>query len=329
MDSEADVDLSPQDSDYDGAWKEALRLHLPDFLAKFFAAVHAAIDWNAPLEWRDKELSQILGQAGSRNRRVDLLAKVSLLSGEPQWILLHLEIQSSSEPEFAQRIALYNSGLFWTLQQRVVTLAVLADLAPEWRPCEDRFQLADFESCLRFPICKLVEKLEGEWREDLSLPVQVARAQIAALRTAGDPEGRFRAKRQLVHSLYQAGYNSEQLRELFRLIDWMMHLRSDWEARFRADLAAYEERTQMPYITSVERLAKAEGKAEGKAEAGVGILLRLLGRSCGPLPEDVTARIGRLSYPEIENLSEAVLAFRTTEDVRRWLDANTAKPTPE
>ena len=109
------------------------------------------------------------------------------------------------------------------------------------------------------------------------------------------------------------------------MIDWMMHLRSDWEARFRADLAAYEEQTQMPYITSVERLAKAEGKAE----AGVGILLRQLRRICGPLPEDVTARIGRLSYPEIENLSEAVLAFRTTEDVRKWLDANTATTTPE
>ena len=100
MGEDADVEVSPQDSDYDGAWKEALRLHLPDFLAKFFPAVHAAINWNAPQEWRDKELSQILGQSGTRNQRVDLLAKVSLLSGEPQWILLHLEVQSSSEPEF-------------------------------------------------------------------------------------------------------------------------------------------------------------------------------------------------------------------------------------
>ena len=68
MDSDITGELSPQDSDYDGAWKEALRLHLPDFLAKFFAAVHAAIDWHAPLEWRDKELSQILGQSGSGNQ---------------------------------------------------------------------------------------------------------------------------------------------------------------------------------------------------------------------------------------------------------------------
>ena len=74
----------------------------------------------------------------------------------------------------------------------------------------------------------------------------------------------------------EAGYNVEQVRELFRLIDWMMHLRDDWEQRFRTDLAAFEEQTQMPCIMSVERLAKAEGKAEGRAEGGIGVLLRQL-----------------------------------------------------
>ncbi len=87
----------------------------------------------------------------------------------------------------------------------------------------------------------------------------------------------------------------------------------------------------MPYITSVERLAKAEGKvegkAEGKAEGGVNILLKILRRVCGPLPEDVEARVRRLSYPEIEVLSEALLAFRTLDDLRTWLDANLAKST--
>ncbi len=62
-----------------------MRLHLTDFLASFFPAVHDSIDWSAPLEWCDKELSQVLGQAGSRNKRVDVLAKVSLRSGQPQW----------------------------------------------------------------------------------------------------------------------------------------------------------------------------------------------------------------------------------------------------
>src|SRR5512145_1592475 len=89
-----------QDSDYDGAWKESVRQHLGEFVAKYFAAICGAIDWGRPVEWYDKEVSLVLGQAGSRNKRVDLLVKVWLLSGEPLWVLLHWEIQSGPEPGF-------------------------------------------------------------------------------------------------------------------------------------------------------------------------------------------------------------------------------------
>jgi hypothetical protein len=181
--------------------------------------------------------------------------------------------------------------------------------------------VGDFESRLQLPGCKLIDKLKGEWKDDLSLPVQVARAQIEALRTAGDPEGRYRAKWQLVRNLYRAGYNAEEVRELFRLIDWMMHLRADLEQRFRVELAEFEEQMTMPYVTSVERLAKTEGKTEG----GAGVLLRLLKRVYGPLPEAVEGRIRSLSYPDLEALSEELLAFRTLDDLGAWLDAHVSE----
>jgi hypothetical protein len=135
-------------------------------------------------------------------------------------------------------------NLFW--HSPIVTLAVLADLREGWLPTEDRFQLADFESLTRFPVCKLIERLRTDWQNDHSLPVQLARAQIAALRTAGDPEGRYRAKWQLVRNLYEIGYNAEQVREMFGLIDWMMHLRRDLEQRFKQELDQFEESLQMP-----------------------------------------------------------------------------------
>ncbi len=75
--------------------------------------------------------------ASYAHKRVDLLVKLWLHSGESQWILLHLEIQSASESGFERRIAKFNSGLFWTFDQRVVTIVVLADLEADWRPSED------------------------------------------------------------------------------------------------------------------------------------------------------------------------------------------------
>ena len=218
-----------QDSDYDGAWKEALRRFLREFLAKYFPLVYTAVDWTCEPEWCDKELSQVIGQSGKRNRRVDVLVKVRLRNGQEQWILVHLEIQSSHEEGFASRISLYNAGIYWICQRRVLTLVVLADLQRGWVPDEDVFQVGPFESRLKFPVCKLIDRLETDWRDDDSPPVLVARAQIEALRTAGDPEGRYRAKRSLVLGLYDLGYNEEQIREMFVLLLTCSNLAQTWE----------------------------------------------------------------------------------------------------
>ena len=106
----------------------------------------------------------------------------------------------------------------------------------------------------------------------------------------------------------------------------MMHLRADLEQRFRVELAEFEEQMNMPYVTSIERLAKAEGRTEGRtegrAEGGAGVLLRLLRRVCGPLPEETAGRVRSLPYPELEALGEELLAFRTLDDLGAWLDAH-------
>jgi hypothetical protein len=172
------------DSDYDGAWKEALRDHLPEFLEKYFPTEYAVIDWRCQPEWFDKELSQVLGQSGRRNREVDVLVKVRLLNGDEQWVLLHLEIQTSHEEDFAVRLARDNHGLHWVFQHRVATLVILADLRRGWRPNEDAFQMGTFESRVKFPVCKLIEKLDTEWLGDNGLPILPG----LKLRRYGPPE---------------------------------------------------------------------------------------------------------------------------------------------
>jgi hypothetical protein len=300
------------DSDYDGAWKDALRNHLAEFTEKYFPREHAEIDWRYLPEWFDKELSQVLGEAGRRNREVDVLVKVRLLSGREQWILLHLEIQTSHEEHFAARLSCYNAGLRWIFRRGVATLIVLADLRRNWRPDEDVFQLGGFENRTKFPVCKLIEKLDAEWQSDDSLPVLLARAQIDALQTAGDAEGRYRAKWRLVRGLYDLGYNAQKVREIFRLVDWMMHLRIDLEEQFRKELSDFEEQSKMPYVTSIERLARAEGRAEA--------YLAQLAKICGSVPQAYESRIRGLSLEQLQKLGEDLLEFRSLADLERWLE---------
>ena len=324
-----------QDSDYDGAWKEAIREHFPAFIQVYFEGLYGLIDWSVEPEWCDKELSQVIGMPGERNKSVDLLVRITLLDGTRQRLLLHLEVQSSYEDGFAYRLSRLNSGLFWTLRQRVITAAVLADLRAGWIPDKDVFQVGEFKTFTSFPMCKLIDRIDTDWKSDNSLPVQLARAQIAALRTAGDPEGRYLAKWQLIRNLYDLGYSANEVRELFRLIDWMMHLRSDLEERLMNEVTELEEELDMPYVTYIERTAEErgrklghdvgrqegwrDGRQEGWREGASSLILEILAMQHGELPAQVKRTITELESESLQQLDRDRTRMNSLADIQDWL----------
>ena len=99
-------------TDYDSPWKEALDGYFEAFLHLLFSEAHADIDWNRGYESLDKELQQVVHDAESGRRLVDKLVKVWLKDGREQWVLIHVEIQTAEDAEFAQRMYVYNYRLF-------------------------------------------------------------------------------------------------------------------------------------------------------------------------------------------------------------------------
>jgi hypothetical protein len=53
------------------------------------------------------------------------------------------------------------------------------------------------------------------------------------------------------------------VRELFRVIDWLMELPPALNTIFWQDLDKIQEERRMPYITSIERLGRREGMCKG------------------------------------------------------------------
>jgi hypothetical protein len=98
----------------------------------------------------------------------------------------------------------------------------------------------------------------------------------------------------------------------------MMHLRVDLEQQFRRELDAFEDEQKMPYVTSIERLAKAEGFSEGLAE---GLLMPLAGL-CGPLPEETEKRVRGLTVAQLQQLGKDLVRFKSLADLDRWLEEN-------
>jgi hypothetical protein len=177
-------------ADYDEAWKEFIDGHLEAFLACFFPAVAAAVDWTRPFEFLDQELRELFHDTAVKSFRVDRLVKVQRREGGEQWLLVHLEIQSFGEENFALRIYHYNHGIHRARGIQPVSLVVLADLDPDWKPCEYVHEELGCGTRFRFLTCKLLDEME-RLADDHRLPAVAAKAQIEALRTTGDPASQF------------------------------------------------------------------------------------------------------------------------------------------
>lgn len=100
--------MNERQSDYDGAWKEALEQYFPEFMAFFFPQAYAGIDWSMGYEFLDKELQKVTHDAELGRRRVDKLVTVQRNNGGEAWVLIHVEVQSQREDEFAKRMYVYN-----------------------------------------------------------------------------------------------------------------------------------------------------------------------------------------------------------------------------
>jgi hypothetical protein len=133
--------------------------------------------------------------------------------------------------------------------------------------------------------------------------------------TKRDKPNRKEWKLRLIRGLHEAGYNQDDVLNLFNFVDWLLGLPKALEVEFWQELQAYEEEHKVPYITSVERIGYDRGKSE---EAQV-FLLRLLTRKFGSISDVVLNHISALSLEQIESLGEALLDFGSIDDLTKWL----------
>jgi len=84
--------MSPEADQYDTPWKEAVERYFPEFMAFYFAAAHAQIDWTRGYTFLEQELQAIVRDAELGKRYVDKLVQVHRRSGQEDWIYIHLEV---------------------------------------------------------------------------------------------------------------------------------------------------------------------------------------------------------------------------------------------
>jgi hypothetical protein len=282
----------PKDNDdFDGPWKEALQVYLPFFLTFFFSDIHADVDWDRGYQSLDKEFQQIARRAKVGKCLADKLFKVWLKDGGERWLLIHIEIQGEYEEGFAQRMFDYNVAARQLYNQTVVSLAVLCDERRAWRPTTFSYGQWGCKMELTFRMAKVLDYVEDtvalEKSDNPFAAVVLAHWQTR--QTRQDPLTRQQWKLRVVKGLYQRNWTKEDIRQLFRLIDWMMALPEPFEKAFNEDFFEYQKEKNMPYISTSERVGFRKGVVKGKEEGLRQGLLKAIS-------ETLDARFGRAGH---------------------------------
>lgn len=308
------------EADYDSPWKEALEQYLPQCLALFLPQVHADIDWSRDFAFLDTELQRVTPESAIGRRVVDKLAQVRRRDGEDALVLLHIEVQNQEEPDFARRMFGYYSRLLDHFDQAVVSVAILGDDRPMWRPAAFQQALWGCDVAFRFPVIKLTDYRPrmAELEASENPFAGVVMAHLRAIDTRRDAPERRIAKFGMVRWLYTRGYGREDVLKLFRLIDWFLRLPREAEQQFVDAVRAYEEAQQVAYITSVERIGMERGLEQGRRN---GLLIAIEQFLTARFGESGRAMLDEVRGVEDPAVLEAVvrrLATATTiEDVRQ------------
>ncbi len=252
--------------EYDSPWKDTLQAFLPAFVLFFYPDIHTDIDWSRGYESLNKEFQKIARKAKVGKRIADKLFKVWLNEGTEQWLLIHIEFQGDAEIEFPLRMYQYNSAARQLYNTEVISLAVLCDESPIWRPTTFAYGRWGCVMELTFRIAKLLDYSgKDEALEASDNPfAAVVLAHIKAMETKRDPLTRKQWKLRIVKGLYQRKWTKDEIVRLFLAIDWMMDLPDDLVQAFESDLDEFEEETHVKYVSSIERLGEQRGYQRGE-----------------------------------------------------------------
>jgi len=89
---------------HDQRFKEFLQTFLQEFLKLFFPDVESRLDFRA-IEFLDKEVFTNLAEGSSR--RAGVVAKLTTHDGEPELVLVHIEIEARPKKDFQARMFEY------------------------------------------------------------------------------------------------------------------------------------------------------------------------------------------------------------------------------
>jgi len=286
--TESDPASNALRSDHDTGWKNLIDKYFERFLEFFFPAAYARIDFLKGYDFLNKELQALLPKSETGKQYVDVLVKTHRKDGTKGWVLIHIEVQSSVDKNFAERMFVYTCRLVVNFRRKISTLALLTDDDKNFRPDSFEDDSGDSRHTLKYTLTKLIDYKGREAELDMSgnpfaLATLVYLAKYEHEKAAKTPDAGGAAsnewewKLNLVKGMYKKGFDAATIREMKDFIDLVAPLRTEDEFVLADLIYKYEEEINMPVLTNYQKaLLKRQEEERAKKMLDKGMDIKII-----------------------------------------------------
>ena len=293
--------------DHDRLFKELLTTFFVEFLDLFLPEIASTLDRDS-IHFLPQEYFGDL--TSGEDKIIDLLVEVKQ-SGEDVGFLVHVEAQSYTQSDFARRMFFYFARLYQKYVQKIYPIVVFS--------FDEPLRAESQTYSVEFPGLKVLEfnfaaiQLNRlDWRDFLNQRNPVAAALMAKMQIAS--ADRPKVKAECLRILATLQLNSARSRLISGFIDTYLRLNESEEQLFAEEIGKLET-IEQERVMEITTSWMQQGIEQGERS----LVLRLLTRRVGEVPESLKTQIEALPIAQLELLGEALLDFSSVTDLELWL----------
>ncbi|MBC7473554.1 MAG: Rpn family recombination-promoting nuclease/putative transposase [Candidatus Sericytochromatia bacterium] len=252
----------------DKAWKYILEGLFEQFVSFFMPELYDLIDFSQDYIMLDNEFKALFPESESEDRRVDKLVKVNLKNGQNKWILLHIEIQSYEDKDFAKRMYHYYSRIFDKYDQEIEAIAVFTYQANRHKYDKYESKFINTKISYEYQIYDLAQQNIKELQKSNNPFSFVVQTLIKAFNYKESDENNFHFKKELSSLLFSSGYNRKEIERLFRFINFVFEIKNkNLSRKFHKEVRKMALRTETDYgLTDYDIVVAEEAVEKYKIE---------------------------------------------------------------
>ncbi len=299
---------------HDQLFKEILRGFFREFLELFFPDVAGRLDFDS-LGFPNREVFTAFPEG--QRREPDVVAELRTRSGEPEIVVVHVEVQADVRGDLGRRMLEYYSLLKAQFDAPVFPILLLLQGGQEGADtAEYRHEVFERE-VLRFRYARIaLARLSAREYVEAS-PLGAA---LAALMGRGETSEELELRARMLKRVLTSGLEQNRLYILVNTIETYFELSAPERESFRRLVERKEfqgmQDTKLTWGDKLIQEGMEKGREEGLAQGKRDTLKRQLTVRFGSLPSEVAARIDALrTSEELDRYLDRVLTARSLEDV--------------